>query len=499
MGLRQKTREALLWGAGFKVFRDLLQFGVMLVLVRILEPGDYGRWGLLASVTGFFALASAKTFFSHVLQVRRDEDVHVQDHFTAGVAIQAALFVLVNLAAIVLRHSDTYSSIAPLMHLASLGLLIELPGELWARLLERRLEFRRQRVLLGAGLVIVAVASLGLALAGAGVLALVLPPLLLSLPFGWDFFRRGHFRPRWEFDRDRYRPTVRFALARIGSGGLNGLRDLAQSTLVVRLAGFSSLGYLGRALGLGNLFCAGIASQLVANVYPVLTRHEARSSGFRRAAGLMLRGVAWVVTPVAALLALYAGPVVRLVYGEKWDAVIPLLPVAMLESLTRALALTIYMTLLAAAEHRRCFHQDFLVLFLGLGALAFGLPLGIAPYVALLALAEAVGAGLMVTWLFRGGGLDGAGLLGALGPALFGVSVATGVALSGGALLGKMNQGFLEVATGIGLFSLTYALAMRFLFARGLAELLGYLPWGERAARLVRLRVVEGAAKAGTP
>jgi len=491
--LRQKTREALLWGAGFKVFRDLLQFAVMLVLVRLLEPGDYGKWGLLASLTGFFGLVSAKSFFTHLLQVRREADVHPQDHFTAGLAIQGALFLVVNVAAVVLRRSDTYGAIAPLLHIASLGLLIELPGELWARLLERRLEFRRQRVLLAIGLLMVSALSLGLAFAGGGVLALVIPPLLLSLPFGWDYLRNERFRPSWEFDRKRYLPTVRFTLARIASGSLNGVRDLAQSALMVRLAGFASLGYFGRVVGLGNMFCAGIASQLVANVYPVLTRHEAHTPGFRRASGLMLRGVAWIAVPSAVLLALYAGPVVTLVYGKKWEAVIPLLPVAMAENLVRAVASTVYMLLLAAGQNRRCVQQDVLVLVLALGALALGLPLGLGRYLALLSFAEAIGAVVMIAWLLRSGGLELRGVALALGPAVIGSGLAVVAALASGALLGKMNDGIVEVTSGVAVFVVVYVAVLRVFFARRLAELAGYAPGGERLARLLLLEpVVEG-------
>ncbi len=487
MSLRAKASEALLWGTGFRIVRDVLQFALMLVLVRILAPADYGRYGLLSSVLGFLGLFAAKNFFGYFLQVRNDSALHLQDHFTAGAAIQGALFLVANVLALVLQASDTYRPIAPLLHVASLLFLIELPGEFCSRLLERQLEFRRLRTLGAVSLVVTAMVAVALALSGAGVWALVVPPLLASLPFAWELLWRQHFRPTWEYRGDHFRPTALFTAVRIASGAINGARELLQNGLMVRFFGFATLGVYGRAVGLGNLLCASVASQVMSNLYPVLTRSDVTSPTFRRASGLLLRGVTWLVVPVAAVLGLLAAPVVATVYGARWDAVIPLMPLAMAENVVRSVAATLYALLLAAQQPRRCLLQDGLVLLLVLGCLAVGLPGGVRRYLALLAIAEACGGALMAWWLVRGGVLEWGAVAMAGAPALAAGLAGSGVVWVGGRLLCEAAS-HPPVAALLGVGGIvSYGTVIRLGFPRQLAELLALLPGGGSLAQLLRL------------
>ena len=45
--LARKAVAGVLWNTGLNVFRDVVQFGVMLVLVRLLAPEIYGQFGLV--------------------------------------------------------------------------------------------------------------------------------------------------------------------------------------------------------------------------------------------------------------------------------------------------------------------------------------------------------------------------------------------------------------------------------------------------------------------
>ena len=73
-----KARVAIAWNAGFSLFRDLLQFAVTVMLVRLLTPESYGQFGLVTTIIGFLNVLSLENFIAHTLQVRRDEDVHYQ-------------------------------------------------------------------------------------------------------------------------------------------------------------------------------------------------------------------------------------------------------------------------------------------------------------------------------------------------------------------------------------------------------------------------------------
>jgi hypothetical protein len=52
----------LLWGGGFMLLRDVPQFAVMLILVRLLSPADYGTAALAQAVICVVSVVSFTTF-----------------------------------------------------------------------------------------------------------------------------------------------------------------------------------------------------------------------------------------------------------------------------------------------------------------------------------------------------------------------------------------------------------------------------------------------------
>ena len=113
--LGDRARSAVLWNTGFNLFRQGLQFAVMLVLVRLLDPAAYGQLALTTSIIGFVALLSFNNFLAHSLQPRSDAEVDFQLHFTAGFAFQITAFVVGNLVALIVRAVPAYAETAPLI------------------------------------------------------------------------------------------------------------------------------------------------------------------------------------------------------------------------------------------------------------------------------------------------------------------------------------------------------------------------------------------------
>src|SRR5882724_1227816 len=89
--LASKAKSGVLWVTVLNLFRDFLQFGTMLVLVRLLAPKAYGEFSLITSVMGFFTVFSFRSFLEHTLQLRPNEPVDYQSHFTAASFIQAGM------------------------------------------------------------------------------------------------------------------------------------------------------------------------------------------------------------------------------------------------------------------------------------------------------------------------------------------------------------------------------------------------------------------------
>jgi len=476
-GLAKQARSGVLWVIGLNILRDLLQFGTMLVLVRLLEPKAYGEFSLISSVMVFFTVFSFRSFLEHTLQLRPGQAVDYQSHFTAGCFMQFGMCGLVNLTATVLRYSPKYSEIAPVLHVTSVFFLLDWASELRKKMLERDLNWRRLRTLEATGLVGNAMLAIVLAKVGCGVYALVLPGMMVTVPFIWDLFVRLGWRPNWKWDSAYYRTAWSYGLTRIMAGMLTTARPLIEGAVIVQFTGFSQLGVMSRAVGLAVLCCQKVPSFLTTTLYPVLTRIPRKTEAFERASGLVLRLVGWLAIPCAILFSMIAPPVVRLVYGSRWDAAIPLLPWALAGGTAGALYQAATLLMLADVQHRGCAVAEFLTLGSLVICLIVVLPHGIAPYLG----AVAVVQGIVLLWMLWSLSRTGALALEAVGR---GVLVPLGAGAAGwlvcalcraGAFLPPMTS-VRSVCGVIVLFSVVYVLVMRGVCPRETRELLAYVP-----------------------
>jgi O-antigen/teichoic acid export membrane protein len=488
MKLAEKARLAVFWTTGFQIFWDLLQFGLTLVLVRMLPAEAYGQFGFVTAVIGFLTLYSFREMLGHTLQLRDDAQVDYQTHFTAGLAIQTAMFGVANAIAVGLRWLPAYAAAAPALHLMSLIFLLDLPSELRVKMLERLLEWRRLRLLHAIGLIISAALSIGLALRGWGVFALLLPTFLVPAPFLYDLFVVERWRPTWRFNRAGYAEAWRYGSARMLSVSFVSGAGLVESSWLVRGMGFTAFGVFGRATGLAQRSCQRIGAVVASSLYPVLTRLEPRSDAYRQASALFLRSVAWVVAPIAAICALLATEVVHLLYGGRWNDVAPLLPWAMAAGAIAALVQAAYTLLLAHQRQRECLNADIWRLAGTVMALALAFPFGLRAYLAGVTLMHLMSLAMILRWLARDRAVAWRGVARALAPAIVAALVAWAVTGSVKTLAGDDARGLSAPIAQGALFVSVYLLTLRVGFGDALRELVGYLPERRRLHRWLRFQ-----------
>jgi PST family polysaccharide transporter len=210
-------------------------------------------------------------------------------------------------------------------------------------------------------------------------------------------------------------------------------------------------------------------------LYPVLTRMARRSQAFERANSLVLRLVGWMAIPCAILFSLVAHPLIRLVYGSRWDAAIPLLPYALAGGTAGALYQAATMLMLADVQHRGCAVAEFLTLASLVVCLFAVLPHGIAPYLGALAAVQSIVLLWMLGSLLRTGALSGRAIVrGVIAP------------IAAGALAWLVCEvlppptSALPVAGVCLIFAATYGLAIRIMCPHETRELISYIPFPGR-------------------
>src|SRR5215475_5513289 len=315
-GRHLQVLRGIAWTSVYRVFEVLLGFGAMLLLVRVIAPDDYGR---ASAVVGLMTLLNAfgcSMFMSEALQLP-----------DAG-ACQAVAGVF--------WLYPPYYEVAPLIHLAGAGLMLDWPNWMGGIMLRRELNFRRLQLLNGVATFVSLAVTLSLGIAGAGAYALVLGGnVARALPFGTDLLIVRGWRPapgwwRWP-DWAAYRPALRFGFQQSGSALLHGLRSALEAAVLPGALGFTAIGLFGRAQALSATTVGRVGSILIETVYPLLPRFAANAESYPRQATLYLQIVALCAVPGAVYIGVEGAALSQLLYGERWVAANPLiLPCALI-------------------------------------------------------------------------------------------------------------------------------------------------------------------------
>ena len=488
LNLAHRTRLAVFWNTGILTLISIGQFGVMLVMVRLLSPEVYGQYGLLMAIMGFLYVFSAQNFVDYTLQVRLEADVHYQDIFTTSVGVNFVLFVITNIIAVGSRALPDYANVETPLHWLSIGFLLQPGRAVRIAMLKRALDWKRIRTLHGIGAALSAGISIPLAYGGAGIYALLVPVFVVPMPFLYDIFFRCAWRPSWTWEFDRIRPALRFGANRQLSGLIAAGRRLLESSIIVQLLGFASFGIYGRAIGLAELICNRMLGHAIEALYPSLTKIDSDTSRFRRVSGLVLRTSAWLSVPIAVLMAQLAAVVVKLIYGDKWLEVIPLVGWSMALAAAGAIYFTLYKLLLAHEQQRHCLLTDFVFIAGTIVSLYFLLPSGLISYMQGMLVTQIVLITIAAFLLRMGRGLEAGAVAQALGAPAIGTLFASSVFLFDSTrVLGGPAEA-LTMGMQVVLYFVIYAGAVRLLFPSSLRELVSYMPKRELVKRILVLK-----------
>lgn len=328
---RSKLRLAALSGARWTMASraglQLLTWPVTLIVMRLLEPSDYGLFALAMITTGFVALFSELGLGVALVQARQvDEAVE-----RAACAAILALNSIVALALVLLAPwaADWFDEpkLDPVMKVLTLELLLSSFAVVPQALLERQLKFRQLSISLMLAGACGSVATLVAAWLGWGVWSFVIGALTLAsvrsaalIGFHgrivWPSFRAGF---------GSIRSMLPFSSHVVGSRALWYWYGQSDQVILGRVLQASMLGFYSVAAQLAALPASKIMEAVNRVALPILARLRDDKVELRNTHERLVRLVATYGFALCWGLAAVAPEFVLVVLGEKWRlSIVPL-------------------------------------------------------------------------------------------------------------------------------------------------------------------------------
>jgi len=300
-----------------------LRLGSLMVLARLLDPKDFGLVGMVTAVIGVFNVF--RDFGLSMATVQRASVTEEQTStlFWINMLFGTGLLVATFAMAPFVAHFYHEPRLVAVTAVLGTGFVFHSAGVQHGALLERRLQFVTLSIIEIIALFTSVVVALAMALRGFGYWALVattvLTPLVSSACL-WSTTRWIPGKPRRQSGTSsmvRFGGTVTLNLV------IMHIAANFDKVLLGRFWGAEAIGLYGRAYQLVNIPTDNLNSSASGVAFAALSRLQDEPSRFR---SYFLKGYSLVLSlavPILCACALFAGDIVNVFLGRKWQSAIP--------------------------------------------------------------------------------------------------------------------------------------------------------------------------------
>jgi O-antigen/teichoic acid export membrane protein len=309
----------------------------VLILARLLTPGDYGAAAIAIALASFAPTVADMGMSSALVQVDKASRRARSTTFWAGLAFGISLTALFAAAAAPVGSFLDEPQVGTMVAVGGLTFAICSTGATSQALFMREMRFRSIELRYWFAIAISSVFAVVAAVAGAGSWALVLQQIVLLATFAVAIWWRASWRPTFEFSRADFRRLGSYAI-RIAGGRWARLLELLVLTLLIgKLVGITELGAWSFAMSTVILPLTVIVIPIAEVLFSAFSRlREDRE----RMAALWLQSVRYltaVIMPLLATLIVAAPDLIPAVFGTKWEVSVGVIQILSIYVIIRSL------------------------------------------------------------------------------------------------------------------------------------------------------------------
>lgn len=323
-GLQDRVLRGGAWLLGADLANRALGLVKITILARLLAPNDFGLMGMAVLVLSWFDTFSQTGFSTALIRKPGEVEAYLGTFWTVqairGALLSAVLFASAPLVGLLFHNPE----VVPIVRAISVVALFKGLANPAVIYLRRQLRMDREVIWRVGGNLTGFLVAVPFALLYRSVWALVAAALAANVAeLALSYLVIAH-RPKFELDWPKAREMMRFGKWIFWSNMASYLSLYADGWVVGRFLGGISLGYYQVAQQFGMTPLTGVSGNITAVALPAFSKLQDRAS-LRSAYLRAVRFSATALLPVGALATVFADIGVRLVLGEKWMPVCPLL------------------------------------------------------------------------------------------------------------------------------------------------------------------------------
>lgn len=331
--LKLKTARTLKWNTIDRVSTQILYAVVGVVLANILPVADFGLVGLILMFQAFAVIFVDSGFGAALLQKKEATQEDYSTIFWFNLIMSLVIYTLLWFAAPAIAGYFHSPELLWLSREMFLTFIFTALGVVQTNQLMKKMEVKQIAVSNFVGMIVSSGIGIGLALGGYGVHALVWQYVsLAATKTGW-LWLTGKWRPSAVISRRSFSQMWRVGLGVFSSSFLNTLCQYLYTWLIGRYFPITTLAIYSQADKWSKMGSASLSGIMTASFVPMLSRFHDDAEQFRSKLGKINRFAAFITFPLLGGMAAMATPLFHTLFGEKWDAAIPLFQILCLRGI----------------------------------------------------------------------------------------------------------------------------------------------------------------------
>lgn len=326
--LKTKILSGLKWNAFSVLATRGTDFGVKLILARLLLPEEFGLVGMAMVITSFLTVISDMGLYNALVQ-RKEDDLTELRYSSAFwfLLILASTIVACFFLFISPLGASFYNEpkLIPVLNALSFYLFFSILTIIPRVVLTKQLDFRSLMRITYAGTIISSIIAIIMALADYGVWSLVAKSIVGSAIVFISFWIKVKWKPSSVFSLKTLKQLSGYSTFSQLDAILYFFRNNLDYLIIGKLAGAAALGYYTLAFTLSEVLRAQLYSILNKVLFPIYSTIQDDLQKIKEYYLEVMRYTAMVTFPIAGLFIGLADLFIYTFFGDQWlDAAAPL-------------------------------------------------------------------------------------------------------------------------------------------------------------------------------
>ncbi|MCY0970997.1 lipopolysaccharide biosynthesis protein [Chryseobacterium wangxinyae] len=324
VSLKAEAISGLFWTYSQQFGVQAIQFGVSLILARLISPEEFGLIGMITIFISLGSILFDGGLTSSLIRTQAVEDIDYSTVFIFNIIASFIIYLIIFLCAPLISAFFKQTLLTDILRVYSLTFIISSFASVQNTKLTKELKFKILAISALPGIIVGSFVGIVLALQDFGVWALVYSFLVQALITTITLWIISKWKPSLQFSKNKFKQHFLYGSKLTMSGILDVVFTNIYQVIIGKFYTPAQVGFYTRANTLMMLPVGNISSALNKVVFPLFSQLQDDLPRLRNLYKRIMIAVIFVVSPIIVVMAVLAKPLITLLFGDKWLPVVPI-------------------------------------------------------------------------------------------------------------------------------------------------------------------------------